>query len=60
MPDALGAGEDVTGDPRKIALIAGVAHNLTPASGASGPGLLSPDVTAALSGWLHDVFGQAK
>jgi pimeloyl-ACP methyl ester carboxylesterase len=47
-------------DATRVALIAGVAHNLTPASGGSGPGLLSPDVTAALSGWLHDVFGQAK
>jgi pimeloyl-ACP methyl ester carboxylesterase len=47
-------------DATRVALIAGVAHNLTPASGASGPLMLSPDVSAALRGWLHDVFGQGK
>jgi hypothetical protein len=41
-------------------LIAGVAHNLTPASGASGPMMLAPEVSAALAGWLHDVLGQGK
>jgi pimeloyl-ACP methyl ester carboxylesterase len=47
-------------DATRVALIAGVAHNLTPASGASGPPRLAPDVSAALTGWLHDVFGQGK
>jgi pimeloyl-ACP methyl ester carboxylesterase len=47
-------------DATRVALIAGVSHNLTPALGASGPMLLAPDVSSALTGWLHDVFGQGK
>jgi hypothetical protein len=47
-------------DATRVALIPGVAHNLTPASGATGSTMLSPDVSSALTGWLHDVFGQGK
>jgi pimeloyl-ACP methyl ester carboxylesterase len=44
----------------RVAVIPGVAHNLNPASGAAGPVMLSPDVSGALTGWLHEVFGHGK
>jgi len=47
-------------DATRVALIAGVAHNLTLASGTGGPAMLAPDVSATLAGWLHDVFGHGK
>ena len=47
-------------DATRVALITGVSHRLTPASSTIGPAMLSPDVSAALTGWLHDVFGHAK
>lgn len=45
----------------RVALLSGVTHSLTTASAPTvEPAMLAPGASAALTGWLHDVFGQAK
>lgn len=48
-------------DATRVALLSGVTHSLTTVSAPTvEPAMLAPEVSAALTGWLHDVFGQAK